>query len=160
MVQRIVSYTNHTVLPEALETWNEDIFQLKLPRIHQIIKEINERFCKEAWTVFPGNWEKISKLSVIGYGQVRMANLSVIGSHSINGVSKLHSEILKESTFKDFYKMYPNRFDNVTNGIAHRRWLCYSNPKLSGLLDECIGTGYIKVPFFGKIEIKNGRKIG
>ena len=146
MVQRIVSYTNHTVLPEALETWNEDIFQLKLPRIHQIIKEINERFCKDAWNVFPGNWEKISKLSIIGYGQVRMANLSVIGSHSINGVSKLHSEILKESTFKDFYKMYPDRFENVTNGIAHRRWLCYSNPQLSGLLDECIGTGYRHEP--------------
>ena len=87
MVQRIVSYTNHTVLPEALETWNEDIFQLKLPRIHQIIKEINERFCKEAWNVFPGNWEKISKLSVIGYGQVRMANLSVIGSHATSPVT-------------------------------------------------------------------------
>ena len=142
MVQKIVSYTNHTVLPEALETWNEDIFQLKLPRIHQIVKEINERFCKDAWNVFPGNWEKISKLSVIGYGQVRMANLSVIGSHSINGVSKLHSDILKDSTFKDFYKMYPDRFDNVTNGIAHRRWLCYSNPALASLLDDCIGTGY------------------
>ena len=142
MVQKIVSYTNHTVLPEALETWNEDIFQLKLPRIHQIIKEINERFCKDAWNVFPGNWDKISNLSVIGYGQVRMANLSVIGSHSINGVSKLHSDILKESTFKDFYKMYPDRFENVTNGIAHRRWLCYSNPKLASLLDDCIGRGY------------------
>ncbi len=142
MVVKICSYTNHTVLPEALETWNEDLFRLKLPRIYQIVKEINERFCKEAWEAAPGSWNKISKMSVIGYGQVRMANLSVIGSHSVNGVSKLHSDILKRSTFKEFNQMYPGKFDNVTNGIAHRRWLCYSNPELAKLLDECIGTGY------------------
>lgn len=146
MVKQIVSYTNHTVMPEALETWNEDLFRLKLPRIHMIVKEINERFCNDAWRAFPGNWDRISKMSVIGYGQVRMANLSVIGSHSINGVSKLHSDILKNSTFKDFYRMYPDRFDNVTNGVAHRRWLCYSNPKLTSLLDDCIGSGYRKNP--------------
>ncbi len=142
MVTRICSYTNHTVLPEALETWNEDLFRLKLPRIHAIIKEINERFCREAWQTFPGNWQKISAMSVIGYGQVRMANLAVIGSHSVNGVSKLHSNILKDTVFKDFFRLYPERFDNVTNGIAHRRWLCYSNPELAKLLDETIGTGY------------------
>jgi starch phosphorylase len=142
IVTRTVSYTNHTVMPEALETWNEDLFRFKLPRIYTIIKEINERFCKEAWKNFPGNWDRISKMSIIGYGQVRMANLSVIGSHSVNGVSKLHSDILKKSTFKDFYHMYPERFCNVTNGVAHRRWLCYSNPKLAELLDNCIGTGY------------------
>ena len=142
IVTRTVSYTNHTVMPEALETWNEDLFRLKLPRIYTIVKEINERFCKEAWNAFPGNWDRISKMSIIGYNQVRMANLSVIASQSINGVSKLHSQILKDSTFKDFYRLYPTRFDNVTNGIAHRRWLCYSNPKLASLIDECIGTGY------------------
>ncbi len=142
MVVRTCSYTNHTVMPEALETWNEELFKLKLPRIYMIVKEINERFCKEAWKSFPGNWDKISGMSVVGYGQVRMANLSVIGSHSVNGVSKLHSNILKKSTFKDFNNMYPERFENVTNGIAHRRWLCYSNPELAKLLDECIGTGY------------------
>ena len=142
MVTKVVSYTNHTVMPEALETWNEDLFKLRLPRIYMIVQEINKRFCDEAWGAFPGNWERISKLSVVGYGQVRMANLSVIGSHSINGVSKLHSDILKESTFKDFYRMYPDRFDNVTNGVAHRRWLCYSNPKLASLIDNCIGTEY------------------
>lgn len=142
MVQAICSYTNHTVMPEALEAWNEDLFRLKLPRMYAIIKEINERFCREAWKVFPGNWQRISHMSVVSYGQVRMANLAVIGSHSINGVSKLHSSILKESVFKDFYRMYPDRFDNVTNGIAHRRWLCYCNPQLAALLDECIGTGY------------------
>ncbi len=141
-VVKICSYTNHTVMPEALETWNEDLFKLKLPRIYAIVKEINERFCKEAWEAFPGNWQRISNMCVIGYGSVRMANLSVIGSHSINGVSKLHSGILTDTIFKDFYKMYPDRFENVTNGIAHRRWLCYSNPQLASLLDDCIGTGY------------------
>ncbi len=141
-VVKLCAYTNHTVMPEALETWNEDLFRLKLPRIYVIIKEINERFCQEAWRAFPGNWNRISKLSIIGYGQIRMANLCVIGSHSINGVSKLHSEILVKSLFKDFYAMYPDRFCNVTNGIAHRRWLCYSNPGLAGLLDDTIGSGY------------------
>lgn len=145
-VTRIVSYTNHTVMPEALECWNEDLFKLKLPRIYMIVKEINERFCRSAWEVFPGNWNRISKMSVVGYGQIRMANLSVIGSHSVNGVSKLHSEILRSSTFKDFYRMYPDRFTNVTNGIAHRRWLCYSNPGLASLLDNCIGPDYRKAP--------------
>ena len=151
IVTEVCSYTNHTVMPEALETWNEDLFRLKLPRIYSIVKEINERFCREAWNVFPGNWNKISKMSVIGYGQVRMANLCVIGCHCINGVSKLHSDILVKSIFHDFYAMYPERFTNVTNGIAHRRWLCYSNPELAGLLDETIGTGYRHNP----IELNN-----
>jgi len=150
-VVKICSYTNHTVMPEALETWNEDLFRLKLPRIYMIVKEINERFCREAWDAFPGNWQRISNMSVVGYGNVRMANLSVIGSHSINGVSKLHSGILTDTIFKDFYKMYPDRFDNVTNGIAHRRWLCYSNPELASLLDDCIGTGYRHNP----VELAN-----
>ena len=104
---RTVSYTNHTVMPEALEKWSEDIFGLKLPRIHMIVKEINERFGREAWNAYPGNWNRIAGMSVLSYGQVNMANLAVIGSHSINGVSKLHSEILKESLFKSFYRMYP-----------------------------------------------------
>ena len=142
IVTRTVSYTNHTVLPEALETWNEDLFALKLPRMFQIIKEINERFCKEAWNAAPGNWDRITKMCVLAYGQVRMGNLSVIGSHSINGVSKLHSDILKASTFKEFNRLYPERFDNVTNGIAHRRWLCYSNPRLASLIEDCIGRDY------------------
>ena len=146
MVTRICSYTNHTVMPEALECWNEELFKLKLPRIYTIVKEINERFCQRAWSAFPGNWDKISRMSVIGYGQIRMANLSVVGSHSVNGVSKLHTDILKRSTFKDYYTMYPSRFRNVTNGIAHRRWLCYSNKRLASLLDECIGDGYRHEP--------------
>lgn len=146
IVIHTVSYTNHTVMPEALETWNEDLFKLKLPRMYQIICEINRRFCDTAWTRFPGGWNQISGMAIVAYGQIRMANLSVIGSHTVNGVSKLHSEILKKSCFKDFYKLTPEKFTNVTNGIAHRRWLCYSNPALAALLDECIGTSYRKQP--------------
>ena len=142
MVTKICSYTNHTVMPEALETWNEDLFRLKLPRIYMIIQEINERFCKEAWNAFPGNWNRITKMSIISYGQIRMANLCAVGCHSVNGVSKLHSDILTKSIFKDFYAIYPNKFCNVTNGIAHRRWLCYSNPGLANLIDNTIGTVY------------------
>ena len=146
IVTRTVSYTNHTVMPEALETWNEDLFRLKLPRIYTILKEINERFCAEAWRASPGSWDRISKMCVIAYGQVRMANLSVIASHHVNGVSKLHSRILKDTTFKEFYRLYPHKFDNVTNGVAHRRWLCYSNPALAGLIEDCIGPAYRHEP--------------
>ena len=146
LVTRTVSYTNHTVMPEALECWSEDLFGLRLPRIHMIVKEINERFCREAWARFPGEWDRISRMSVITAGQVRMANLSVIGSHAVNGVSALHSDILKKSVFSDFYKMYPTRFYNVTNGVAHRRFLNYANPSLGALLDECIGADYRKEP--------------
>ncbi|MBR5278064.1 MAG: glycogen/starch/alpha-glucan phosphorylase [Clostridia bacterium] len=142
IVTRTVSYTNHTVLPEALECWNEELFALKLPRIYAIIKEINRRFCADAWEAFMGDWDKIGRMSILNKGSVRMANLSVIGSHTVNGVSRLHSEILKETVFEDYNDMYPERFTNVTNGIAHRKWLCYSNPRLASLLDETIGPEY------------------
>ena len=146
LVTSTVSYTNHTVMPEALETWNEDLFRLKLPRIYQIICEINRRFCAELWTAYPGDWDRISRMAVVAYNQIRMANLSVVGSHTVNGVSKLHSEILKKTIFHDFYKHTPGKFTNVTNGIAHRRWLCYSNPQLTALIDECIGDTWHKQP--------------
>ena len=146
IVQRTVSYTNHTVMPEALECWNEDLFGLRLPRIHAIVKEINRRFCAELWNAYPGDWDRISRMSVICNGSVRMANLSVIGSDHVNGVSALHSDILKKTIFHDFDKYTPDKFTNVTNGIAHRRWLCYSNTGLSALLDECIGPEYRKEP--------------
>ena len=146
IVQKTVSYTNHTVLPEALEKWNEDLFRLRLPRIYQIVCEINRRFCADLWNMYPGDWGRISDMAIISNGQVRMANLSVVGSYAVNGVSKLHSQILKKSVFRDFYQTTPEKFTNVTNGIAHRRWLCYSNPKLAALLDETIGTDYRKNP--------------
>ena len=146
IVKQTVSYTNHTVMPEALECWNENIFKLRLPRLYMIIEEINRRFCADMWNLYPGDWDRISRMAVIANGQVRMANLSVVGSHTVNGVSKLHSEILRETIFHDYYKAMPEKFTNVTNGIAHRRWLCYSNPGLTALLDETIGTQYRKQP--------------
>ena len=143
IVTRTVAYTNHTVMSEALEKWNEDLIQRRLPRIYTILKEINERFCGLMWDKFPGDWDKINRMSIFSHNQVKMANLSVIASHTVNGVSALHSDIIKESIFKDFYDVYPERFTNVTNGIAHRRWLCQSNPELCGLLNDCIGDGYV-----------------
>ncbi len=144
IVTSTVSYTNHTVMPEALEAWSEDLFKLKLPRIYNIITEINRRFCAELWSAYPGDWDRISRMSIISYGQIKMANLSVVGSHTVNGVSKLHSEILKKTVFHDFYKHSPMKFTNVTNGIAHRRWLCHANPQLCALIDECIGDTWHK----------------
>lgn len=143
IVCRTVAYTNHTVMSEALEKWSEDLIQRRLPRIYMIIKEINERFCADMWNKFPGDWDKIARMSIFSHNQIRMANLCVIASHKVNGVSALHSEIIKNSIFKDFNEIYPSKFTNVTNGIAHRRWLCQSNPELCDLLSDCIGNGYV-----------------
>ncbi len=138
------AYTNHTVMAEALETWAEDLVARRLPRIYCILKEINRRFCEGLWKRFPGDWNKISRMSILSHNVVRMANLCVVGSHSVNGVSELHSRIIKESIFHDFYEYTPEKFGNVTNGIAHRRWLNQSNPELCKLLNECIGDGYAR----------------
>ena len=140
----VCAYTNHTVLAEALETWPEDLIARRLPRIYTILKEINRRFCEDLWAKYPGDWDKISRMAIMSYNTVKMANLSVLGSHKVNGVSGLHSEIIKESIFKDFYEYSPEKFTNVTNGIAHRRWLNQSNPELCELLNDCIGEGYAK----------------
>ena len=140
----VFAYTNHTVMAEALETWQEDLIARRLPRIHMIIKEINRRFCEELWARYPGQHALIDSMSVISNGQIKMANLSVIGSHKVNGVSALHSDIIKNSIFSGFYQLWPDKFTNVTNGIAHRRWLCQSNPELCELLNDCIGEGYVK----------------
>lgn len=137
------AYTNHTVLAEALETWSEDLVARTVPRIHSIIKEINRRMCEQLWNKFPGEWGKISRMSIIEHGRVKMANLSVYGGHKVNGVAALHSEIIKESIFKDFYDFTPEKFTNVTNGIAYRRWLCQSNPELTSLICDCIGDKFI-----------------
>ena len=144
VVTNSVTYTNHTVMPEALEKWNTDLFRLKLQRIYMIVEEINRRVCADLWNFYPGDWDRISRMAIVGYNQVRMANLSVAASHTVNGVSALHSQILKDTVFHDYYKASPNKFTNVTNGIAHRRWLCYSNTELTELLDECIGKDYRK----------------
>jgi len=141
-----MAYTNHTVLSEALETWPEDMISRMLPRIYNIIKDMNERFCKTVWECFPGDWGKIEHMAILSHNQVRMANLSIVGSHAVNGVSRLHTEILRDDVFHDFYLLWPRKFKNITNGIAHRRWLCQANPRLCGLLDETIGPGYAKQP--------------
>ncbi len=140
----VCAYTNHTVLAEALETWPEDLIARRLPRIYSILKEINRRLCDDLWQKFPGDWDKIARMAIMSYNTVKMANLSVHGSHHVNGVSSLHSDIIKDSIFKDYHDYTPQKFTNVTNGIAHRRWLNQSNPELCALLDECIGSGYAK----------------
>ncbi len=146
VVGRIVSYTNHTVLPEALECWQTDIFRLKLPRIYAITEELNRRFTEELWHRHPGDWGRISRMAIIAYGQVRMANLCALAAHTVNGVSRLHGEILKESVFHDFSVDMPGKFTSVTNGVTHRRWLMGANPALAELLDATIGDGYRRTP--------------
>jgi starch phosphorylase len=141
-VTETVTYTNHTVLAEALEKWNEQLISSMLPRIYIIIKEIDRRFREEMYRLFPGDTGKVDYTAPIGDGMIRMANLSVIGSHTVNGVSALHSEILKDDLFHDYYLATPEKFTNVTNGIAYRRWLCQSNPELAELIDSCIGPKY------------------
>ncbi len=141
IVKGTIAYTNHTVMKEALECWSEDMFRGKLPRIYQIVCEINKRWCDELKASGKSE-DEIASMSIIRDGYVRMANLAVVASHKVNGVSALHSDILKETVFSDFYRHTPEKFTNVTNGIAHRRWLCQSNPELSSLIEELIGTGF------------------
>ena len=144
IVNKTINYTNHTVLMEALEKWDENLFKSTLPRIYQIVKEINRRFTKDLLDNHSETFDlaTIDKMSIISQGQVKMANLSVIASDKVNGVSRLHSDIIRKDLFKDFAKLYPDKFTNVTNGIAHRRWLCQSNPNLCELINSTIGTKY------------------
>ena len=146
ITQNTISYTNHTILAEALEKWPVDMFKNLLPRIYMIIEEINKRYCLELWNNYVGQWDKISRMAIIGDGYVRMANLAIVGSHSVNGVAKLHTEILKKKEMSDFYYLYPSKFNNKTNGITHRRWLIRSNPELTNLLLDTIGESFIKHP--------------
>ena len=139
---KVFAYTNHTVMSEALECWNEPIFRMLLPRIHQIVTEIDNRFRHDVYEAF-GDADKVEQMAIIANGQVRMAHLCIVGSHHVNGVSKLHSQILKDDVFHSFYQMMPEKFTNVTNGIAYRRWLYQSNPGLTNLLRERIGDGFL-----------------
>jgi len=141
IVTRTIAYTNHTVMSEALECWLVELFARKLPRIYQIVEEIDRRF-RSNMAKNGVEWKKIEDMAVISDGAVRMANLAVIASHSVNGVSKLHSEILKDTIFHNFYTLTPEKFKNVTNGIAHRRWLNQSNPKLAEFITNLIGNGF------------------
>lgn len=143
---RTFAYTNHTILPEALEKWPIWFFEQILPRHLQLIYEINDRFLAEVRSRFPGDIGKLERMSLIEEHwerKVRMANLAIVGSHSVNGVAALHTEILKESVFRDFYEMYPERFNNKTNGITQRRWLKGANPGQAALIGKAIGEGWV-----------------
>lgn len=144
IITETVSYTNHTVMQEALETWPQDLFKTLLPRIFQIVNEINQRFCAELWKVYPNQWDKIAANAIVSDGVIRMANLCLAASHTINGVSVLHSNILKDTVFADYYKVAPEKFTNVTNGITHRRWVAEANPLLADFITDKIGDGWIK----------------
>ena len=140
--RKVFAYTNHTVMSEALEKWNVDIFRSTLPRIWQIVQEMDRRCRADLEKAFPGDQGKINYMAIIGDNQVRMANICAYTCHSINGVSKLHSEIIKDSVFHDYFLYKPNAFKNVTNGIAYRRWLLAANPGLTKLLEDSIGPGF------------------
>ncbi len=142
IVTKTAAYTNHTVMKEALECWHEDLVRSLLPRIYQIIKEIDNRYRAHIWET-THDAGKVEEMAVISGGAVRMANLCVAACHSVNGVSALHSQILKDTLFNDYYRITPDKFKNVTNGIAHRRWLCQANPELTAYITELIGDGFI-----------------
>ncbi len=156
ITQKTFGYTNHTLLPEALERWPLHIFRDLLPRPLEIIYEINAQFLREVERRFPYDKPRLARMSIIGEEgdkTVRMANLAVVGSKAVNGVAKLHSELLKQDTLKDFYELYPERFSNKTNGVTPRRWLMLSNPPLARLLDESIGQGWhTDLTELGKLE--------
>ena len=143
LVCRTVAYTNHTIMSEALECWPEHLIKDRIPRVYQIIKEIDRRY-REQVISSTGDFQLAERTSIINNGVVRMANLCVAACHTVNGVSKLHSKILVDELFKDYVRMTPEKFTNVTNGIAHRRWLCQANPELTNYLTELIGDGFIK----------------
>ena len=148
------AYTNHTIMAEALEKWPIELFSKLLPRIYQIIEEINRRFIEEIKAKYPGNQEKIRKMAIIYDGQVKMAHLAIAGGYSVNGVAQLHTEILKKQELRDFYEMYPEKFNNKTNGITQRRFLLHANPLLASWITDHIGDGWItNLPELSKLKV-------
>ena len=143
ITKKVCGYTNHTIMSEALEKWPMELFSRLLPRIYQIVEEINRRFCLKLIEKYGYDNNKIRNMAIIADGQVRMAYLAIVGSHSVNGVARLHTEILKDKELHDFYELYPEKFNNKTNGITQRRWLLHSNLKLAKLITEKIGDGWI-----------------
>ncbi len=140
ITMRCMAYTNHTVMQEALERWPQDLVRRQLPRIYMILEEMNRRLCDMLWNKFPGDWDRIGHMAILANDQVHMANLCVAWSYSVNGVSRLHGDILKKDTFRDYYRLTPDKFGYVTNGITHRRWLMACNPALTELINQSIGT--------------------
>ncbi len=144
--RQTISYTNHTILPEALEKWPIELVERLLPRMYMIIHEINERFCALLWERYPGDWDRIRAMAILNDGYVHMAHLAVVGSHSVNGVAEVHSNILKQEVMNNFHQFYPHRFNNKTNGVTHRRWLAKANPELAELVTNAIGQGWLAHP--------------
>ena len=140
ITKNTIAYTNHTIMPEALETWPVDMFKELLPRVYMIIEEINRRHLEDVRDRYPNNDAKVQAMSILENGMVHMARLAIVGGHSVNGVAKIHTDILKASTLHDFYEYNPKMFNNKTNGITHRRWLMGANPELAGLIDETLGS--------------------
>jgi len=153
---QVFAYTNHTLMPEALEKWSVNLFEELLPRHLQIVYEINAKFLETVWRRWPGENERVSRMSIIQEGNekmVRMGYLSVIGSHSVNGVAALHSELLRSYLFRDFYELWPERFNNKTNGVTPRRWVAKANPAMSAVITKKIGDSWIgDLRNIGKIE--------
>lgn len=143
IVTKTFAYTNHTILSEALEKWPIEIFQTLLPRVYQIVEEINRRFLTLLREKYQGNWQKQNEMSIIGGGKIRMAWLAIVGSFSVNGVAALHTEILKTKELADWYNLYPEKFNNKTNGVTQRRWLLSANPSLAEFITKHIGTDWI-----------------
>lgn len=141
-----LSYTNHTIMPEALEKWPIDMYKSLLPRVYMITEEINRRLCNELYEIYPGDTGKVTYMAIIQGYSVNMANMCIAGSHSVNGVAAVHSRILKDELFHDYYMTTPDKFNNKTNGITHRRWLIDSNEKLTALITKSIGSSFIKDP--------------
>ena len=151
---KTVAYTNHTIMAEALEKWPIELFSRLLPRIYQIIEEIDRRFVAQIQAKYPGNQEKIAKMAIIYNGQVRMAHLAIVAGYSVNGVARLHTEILEKQELKDFYEMFPEKFNNKTNGITQRRFLLHGNPLLADWVTAHIGDEWITdLPQIGKMKI-------
>jgi len=147
ITSHVFGYTNHTIMPEALEKWSVRMFEDLLPRHLVIIYEINRRFLRQVMNKFPEDHDRLRRMSIVEEGpekQVRMANLAVVGSHSVNGVAALHTELIKETLFRDFHELWPTKFNNKTNGITQRRWLLKSNPALAALITKKIGDGWVK----------------
>jgi starch phosphorylase len=144
LVRNTLAYTNHTVLPEALEAWSTELFGRLLPRHLDIVREIDRRFREEVAAAFPGQPERVERMSIISHGYVRMAHLAIVGSHKVNGVAELHGKILRERVFADFDALWPGKFTSITNGITPRRWIMKANPQLSALITERIGRGWIR----------------
>ncbi|MCE5294578.1 MAG: glycogen/starch/alpha-glucan family phosphorylase, partial [Chlamydiales bacterium] len=143
VTQSCTSYTNHTILSEALEQWDQGLFRYLLPRQYKIIERINQDFCTKVRTQYPGQEDRIHKMSILENNMVRMANLAVVGCHKVNGVAALHTEILKNTLFKEFYDLWPDKFVNITNGVTHRRWLLNADPDLAKFITERIGKDWI-----------------